>query len=121
MNPTDTDALVLAVYPNTRGFGFVLFEGVLTPVDWGIVRSRRTEKNGSCLARFEQMVTWQRPDVLILEDMAAVGSRRSPRIRDLNQAIAVAAARKNILLIQYATVRVRAYFAQLSVVTRYAR
>jgi hypothetical protein len=28
-------ALVLAIYLNTRGFGFVLFEGHLSPFDWG--------------------------------------------------------------------------------------
>jgi hypothetical protein len=121
MNATGTDDLVLAVYPNTRGFGFVLFEGVLTPVDWGVVRPHGTEKNGSCLTRFEQMVARQRPDVLVLEDMAVEASRRYARIRDLNQAIAELAAREKILSIQYALARVRDYFAQLSAFTRYAR
>jgi hypothetical protein len=121
MKPMEPDSLVLAVYPNTRGFGFALFEGVLVPVDWGVIRSRRTEKNGSCLARFEQMVTWQRLDVLVLEDMAVEGSRRCARIRDLNEAIAAAAAREGILAVQYTNARVRDYFAQLSAVTRYTR
>jgi hypothetical protein len=31
--------LVLAIYPQTRGFAFVLFEGWLSPVDWGIHES----------------------------------------------------------------------------------
>jgi hypothetical protein len=121
MNTAGTDNLVLAVYPNTRGFGFVLFEGVFSPVDWGIVRARGTDKNHSCLTRFERMVSWQRPDVLILEDMTVEGCRRYARIRDLNQAIAEAAAREKILSIQYTVARVRDYFAQLSAFTRYAR
>ena len=28
--------MVLAIYFNARGFGYALFEGMLTPVDWGI-------------------------------------------------------------------------------------
>ena len=36
--------LVTAIYLNSRGFGFALFEGPLAPLDWGTVEVRGKEK-----------------------------------------------------------------------------
>ena len=43
--------LVFAIYPQSRGFAFVLFEGWLAPVDWGVHEARGADKNTRCLAR----------------------------------------------------------------------
>ena len=42
-------ALVLAIYPTNHGFAFVLFEGSLSPIDWGIARRDGHDKNSRCL------------------------------------------------------------------------
>ena len=34
-------ALVMGLFPNARGFAFVVFEGPLSPVDWGISEMQR--------------------------------------------------------------------------------
>jgi hypothetical protein len=40
-------SFVMAIYPNTRGFAFVLFEGPLSPVDWQAVEIRQAcSRNG---------------------------------------------------------------------------
>jgi len=45
MNGLRRYALVLSIYPNTRGFAFVLFEGPLSPFDWGVKEVRGRGKH----------------------------------------------------------------------------
>jgi hypothetical protein len=41
--------LVLAIYLTKRGLAFVVFEGSLSPLDWGSTRRYGPEKNDHCL------------------------------------------------------------------------
>jgi LmbE family N-acetylglucosaminyl deacetylase len=115
------EQLVLAFYPNTRGFAFVLFEGPFAPVDWGLVRLRGAEKNRTGVARLAELLSRQRPDVVLLEDMFDGNSRRHDRIRDLNAAAQEAASRAGIECIHYSQKQVHAQFVELGAPKRYAR
>jgi hypothetical protein len=79
----DRDKLLLAIYPTTRGFGFVVFEGRDRTIDWG-VKDARGDKNRKALAKIEELVAWYRPDMLVLENAHGPMSRRADRIRQLN-------------------------------------
>src|SRR5205085_8848947 len=79
----DRERLLLAIYPTTRGFGFVVFEGQQRTIDWG-VKDARGDKNRKVLAKIEQLVSWYRPDMLVLENAHGPGSRRAERIRQLH-------------------------------------
>ena len=77
--------LVLALYPQSRGFAFVVFEGSLAPVDWGVRHARGPgDKNEHCLRHIMTIFTLHSPDVLVLQDTSEGGTRRAPRIRELN-------------------------------------
>jgi LmbE family N-acetylglucosaminyl deacetylase len=115
------DELVLAFCPNTRGFGFVLFEGPFAPVDWGVVWLRGTEKNRIGVQRLAELLARQRPDVVLLEDMFDGTSRRHDRIRELNAAAQQAVSRAGIECVHYSQSQVRAQFAELGAFKRYAR
>jgi Holliday junction resolvasome RuvABC endonuclease subunit len=85
---------ILAIAPSTRGFGFAVLEGEVSLVDWG-VKTVKGDKNVQSLARVEDLIAHYQPEVLVLEDASAKGSRRSPRIRKLSrQIIKMAATRK---------------------------
>src|ERR1041385_1190906 len=86
---------VLAVAPSTKGFGFCVLEGLETLVDWG-VKSVKGDKNSQCVAKLEKMFAHYEPSVLVLEDHAAKGSRRSPRICMLGKEFAALAARHSV-------------------------
>jgi hypothetical protein len=77
---------ILAIAPSWRGFGFAVFEGENTLVDWG-VKSVEGEKNKECIKKLGKMMAHYRPDILALEDFDAKGSRRSARIRALGSEI----------------------------------
>src|SRR5665213_3551827 len=76
--------LVLAIHPTSKGFGWVLFEGPLVPVDWGIA-SAKVNRSAQCMARFKQLVDQYQPSALVLEKFGEGESRRGDRIRELAQ------------------------------------
>lgn len=85
---------ILAIAPSTVGFGFAVLEGQDTLVDWG-VKKVEGDRNIQSLAKAEKLIAFYQPGTLVLEDVFAKNSRRSPRIRKLSrQIIKLAAARK---------------------------
>ncbi|MBI1894645.1 MAG: hypothetical protein HYS14_11090 [Candidatus Rokubacteria bacterium] len=86
---------ILAVDPVSRGFGFVVVEGRDRLVDWG-TREARIDKEKTCLNKIAAL--WERyePDVLVLEECAARGCRRSTRVRGLLRRLRMAAVRRGL-------------------------
>ena len=58
--------LVLAAHPTSRGFGWVVFEGPLAPVDWGIAFAKQ-ERNERLMKRFQRLLDRYQPAALVLE------------------------------------------------------
>ena len=98
--------LVLAIHVQSRGFAFVLFEGWLAPVDWGVQETRGADKNARCLTRIASLLTLHTPDVLVLQDMSERGTRRASRIRELNRRTAELADQRGILVRRYSRAQV---------------
>ena len=76
--------LILAIHPTSRGFGWVLFEGPIVPVDWGIA-SAKVNRSAQCMVRFKQLLDQYQPSALVLEKFDEDDSRRGERIRALAQ------------------------------------
>ena len=96
MRPLRQYALVLAIYVNTRGFAFILFEGHLSPYDWGIRETRETRKGAGCLPRITQLFDRCTPDALVIQDTSKQGTKRALWIRSLNASIAALAKDRRI-------------------------
>ena len=79
--PTDPTR-IFAVDPTTKGFGYAILETPFRLVDWGLAHVSG-EKESGALARFEELLDQFRPDIVILEDSTAPGSRRRPRVQKL--------------------------------------
>lgn len=105
--------LVLAVYLNTRGFAFVVFEGPLSPVDWGVKEIRGRRKNTRCLSALRRIFNQYEPAVLVLQDTSPEGTRRARRIEALNAAIFELAKRHTMPVFAYSRDRVRVAFSDL--------
>src|SRR6266705_6778353 len=110
MNSRSRYDLVLAIYPNTRGFAFALFEGPLSPVDWGVIEMRGEDKNRQCLRRISEMFGRHVPEALVLQDMKGDAKHRARRIRSLNEAIAVLAETQGISMFACSRAQVSACF-----------
>lgn len=66
MNASPRSGLVLAVFPSSRGFGWVLFEGPMALVNWGIA-SVKTNRSAWCMTRFGRLLDMYRPEAVVLE------------------------------------------------------
>ena len=102
--------LVLAIYPQSSGFAFVLFKGWDAPVDFGAYEVRGGEKNVRCLKRVESLLALHSPDVLVLQQMSK-SDDRAPRIQQLNRNIAELGKSYDIAVRTYRRAELRQSFA----------
>jgi len=118
MHLTPSD-LVLSFYPSSRGFGFVLFEGPLSPFDWGVKEIRGPAKNRRILKHLERLIDRYAPIVLVLEDWTDEAFQRIDRIVELYKSVLALAKRKLIPVVRIAMTRVREFFAYRNALTKY--
>src|SRR5262245_17850477 len=104
--------LVLSVYLNSHGFGFVLFEGHLSPFDWGTKQIRGSNKQRRCLERIAKLID-RNPDVLVLQNTSPNGTRRAGRIMRLNAMVADLAVERGIPVYAYSRADVCDVFRHL--------
>src|SRR5437868_3092915 len=100
MNRDSRYNLVLAIYCNTRGFAFVLFEGRLSPFDWGLYEARGPRKDRKCETRVIEIISRYQPDVLVVRD-TFIQKVRALRVGNLNAAICEAAKKRHIPIYSY--------------------
>ncbi len=100
---------VLAIVPHSKGFGFAVYEGIKSPLDWGIKRVHGDKNTGS-IAKATALIEQYQPDHLIFEDVA--GTQRCRRVRDLITALVALARRKGIAVAQISRARVRERFGK---------
>ena len=103
--------LVLAIYPQSSGFAFVLFKNWDVPLDFGAYEVRGGEKNTRCLKRVESLLALHSPDVLVLQHMSK-SDNRSPRIQQLNRNIAELGKAYDLAVHTYRRAEVRESFAR---------
>lgn len=114
----------LAVFPTTTGLSWMLFDGPLSPVDWGgSALAKRVkgdkEKNAGLLAEIRRVIALHRPQTLVLEDFESSASRREERIRALSRSIVALAAVEIIDLHIVSRKQLSACFASSKAATRY--
>ncbi len=75
---------MLSIYPNTLGFGFVVFNDLGEILDYGMV-SIRPINNDKCFGRIQRIISYYQPQLLILEDY--LKSNKSTRVQKLIERI----------------------------------
>ncbi|TAL02832.1 MAG: hypothetical protein EPO07_06920 [Verrucomicrobia bacterium] len=102
---------ILSIAPTTRGFGFVILEGLDTLADWG-VKSVEGDKNTKSLTKVGALIAHYQPEVVVLENTETKNSRRSARIRSLNRQIVVLARSRKLRVALFSQDETRpAFFA----------
>jgi len=56
MNHVQPQDLVLSIYPFSRGFAFVFFEGSESPFDWGVKEVKEKHKNTKTLDEIKKLI-----------------------------------------------------------------
>lgn len=78
--------LVLGLFPTTRGFGWVVFEGPFAVVDYGLFTAFK-DKNPACLERIDALLGKFLPETVVVEAFDPALTRRHPRIQRLGLSI----------------------------------
>lgn len=119
MKHGEDTAFVLALAPNSRGFGFVLFESALAPVDWGVQELRSEQRNAKILAFVARIIDRYAPVVLIVEDWADAACRRGARVLALYESLAALAKKRCVRLVCVSRTRLKQYFAAVQPTNKY--
>jgi Holliday junction resolvasome RuvABC endonuclease subunit len=115
--PSQFQGLVFAVHPTTRGFGWVLFEGPLSVVDWGLA-SAKASRNARLIVRFERLLNRYEPAVLVLEEFEGRDGR-ADRIQMLCRQMIHLAASRGMDTPVFRRAAIRAVFSGAGATTRY--
>lgn len=108
--------LIFALHANSRGFGYVVFDGPFAPYDWGTV-SAKGDKNSVSLRKLEKMLDRFAPETLILEEACSVANR-SDRIARLYKAIIALCQGRSVDVAIYRLGDIKACFATIGAKTR---
>ena len=110
--------LVLAIYFQTSGFGFVLLEHRFSPVDWGAPEVRGRDRAKRCLKHIDSLLALHTPDMLILQDMSRRGTRRTLRIQNLNRQTLQLAKRRGVPVRTFSRAQVLGCFEAFGATTK---
>lgn len=119
MNNDPADAVVLALYPITRGVAFVVMKSPLAPIDWGIKGIQGRDRQTSSLEKVAALVEVNQPDAIVLEDPTAPRLSRARSIERLTRAIERLARQEGIEAYRYPRSAVQDCFSQFGARTRY--
>ena len=110
--------LVLAIYFQTKGLGFVLLQHWASPVDWGTPEIVGPDRATRHLKRIDALLALHTPDVLVLQDTSKTGTRRAPRIRALNRRTLQLAKRRGTPVRTYSRAQVVEFFEKFAATTK---
>ncbi len=114
-----------AIFPSKDGFGWIVFDGPLSPVAWEVSTLTKTkgtpqEKNARCMKRIEKLVSQYHPATVVLEAFEGPGTRRNKRIQQLCRSIASLAAMSGTPLRTISRDQIKSCFESTQPKTRYA-
>jgi hypothetical protein len=101
---------VLALYPQTRGFGFALFDSERRLVDWGLMGVRTGDKNAGTMKAMARLIVRVNPTLIVAEDTRPKGARRHDRIKRLHAMFLAHAHERRIPLRRFSRAQVFRYY-----------
>jgi hypothetical protein len=107
MESTPKYPRILAVVPNTPGFGYAVLEGHDILVKWG-TKWPAGDKNEGALKALEQLLNYHRPQVLVLENLS--DTKRSKRIRSLNRRMRTIAKSFKVPVLDFSKKELKQHF-----------
>jgi Holliday junction resolvasome RuvABC endonuclease subunit len=119
MTHANPENLLLSIYPFSRGFAFVLFEGPDNPFDWGVKEIKEKHKNTKTLDEIKKIIDRYYPEILVIEDTTGKDSRRTSRIRKLYRMLVHLAEAECVELHRYSKSEVKACFASVGASTKF--
>ena len=109
---------ILALAPTSRGFGFAVFEDPKHLIDWG-VSEPRSNWEIQCRRKAKALIDFYQPEIVVVEDTSASGSRRGDRARVLMGELADTARDAHVGRVKIPRQQVLAAFERFQAHTKY--
>lgn len=110
---------VLSLDLTSRGFGFAVLEQPDSLLDWGVKQVKK-DKQAGCLSLTARLMQLYQPEVLIVENCDAEGSKRCPRVKHLIEKLCEHAKERGIESCRVSPNTVRSVFSPVGADTKYA-
>ena len=112
---TKEKEVVLALFPNSLGFGYAVMESPLDVIEAQMIVIRpRPVCNSKTLTRMKALIDYYQPDVLIIEDPLGTGSRKYPRIQKLLGDISAHGEEHKLEVFRYTREQIRFVFSNFN-------
>lgn len=115
---TTKTPVLFCIYPNNRGFGYVLIEDPQKLIDYGIVTIRPL-CNGRILQRIEKMLKYYKAHLVITQEYNCPHARYGKRNKKLIDGIVELAQRNNLEVHRYTRIQIRDVFEQFDARTKH--
>lgn len=109
--------VVLSLYPNRRGFGYVCLEWPQKLIDSGIATVRPLCNSG-IFDRFEKFLDFYKPQLIVIRDCENLSSCKK-RTQKLIHSITIHAGKVKIPIHHYSREQIRDVFEQFGATTKY--
>lgn len=103
---------ILGIAPNSRGFGWIVFDAPFNVRDFGMVFVR-SDKNDRSLRHYERLLDWIEPETVVLEE----GTPKVHRLRELHHALRISAIFRDIEIASYRRADIQRCFATVGAQT----
>ena len=110
--------LILSLYPNARGLGYVCLEAPQRLLDSGVLTVRPLS-NERILVRVAKFVEFYHPTLIVIRDSDTLTTRRAKRVQGLMDTITAYAKSKNIKVAKYTRQQIRDVFEVHGAQTKY--
>lgn len=110
---------VLAIDITSRGFGFAVLERQDRLLDWGVKQVKRNKQAG-CRSLMARLIQLYQPEVLIVENCDAQGSKRCQRVKQLVESLCEQAKERELESCRISPNTVRSVFSPVGADTKYA-
>lgn len=118
INNSGKSNLVLALYPNSNGFGFVYMEDARKLLDFGSVRINPIN-NIKIIGRIKHSILYLRPAIVILQDPNGKCSRTGERVINLIEKITSLSEEMDLKVMKLSRDQIRDVFEQFGGSTKY--
>lgn len=110
--------VILSLYPNTRGLGYVCIDMPQKLLDSGVITVKPI-KNEQILRRVKTFIEFYQPKLIILRDCNASNSRCSDRISQLAEKIKSLAQEQHLPSFHYSRSQIKDAFELFGATTKY--
>jgi len=117
MNTHET--IVLALYPNSIGFGYAIVKSPRDPLECGVVKISPIS-NRKSMERIKKFIDYYEPMVIIVQDLNGKNSFKVKRVKSLIHSITRYATDHHLHVARYSREQIRFVFSEFNAKSKFA-